>query len=862
MPEQTLLLIDGNSLMFRAFYALPPLSNSRGEYVNAIYGFTNMLVKMITEHKPTHIIVAFDTAKKTFRNALYPEYKATRGPTPTELITQIQPLKNLLKTMKIEIEQREGFEGDDIIGTFSKKFKQKTIILTADRDTLQLIDDSTEVWLTKKGISELERINEATLKEKYFMLPAQVVDYKALLGDASDNIPGVKGVGEKTALSLISEYGSLDNIYKNIENIKGALKQKLIEQKDSAYLSQNLATIRTDLNFDCNFADAVFDFPFSESVKVAFEKLEFKNFLKRDELFKEGGESATILKSNTEIVDLKKATQIENLIRDIKLQKFCAIYIDDSGFNFALNKAKNYVLSIKQDLLAESVSYPETIAQFKDILGDSNVKKVVFDSKALKHRLIKENVELNGVVFDVSIALYLIDTKIKAWSIDNVCSYYNLPVQNLAAELLIIRENAEIELKKYNLKKLYYEIELPLVNVLFDMEQSGFKIDVNRLDELSAKYKSELDDLTQMIYHQAGLEFNINSPKQLGEVLFDRLKLNASQKDRSTGVDVLDKLYDKHPVIPLILRYRKIAKLLSTYIDGFKTLIDPKTNIIHTIFNQTLTTTGRLSSSEPNLQNIPVRDDEGRILREMFIPREKNNLLICADYSQIELRLLAHYSGDEALIHAFKTEQDIHSITAAKVFNVDLKDVTKEMRRAAKAVNFGIIYGISDYGLSQNIGTSRKFASEYIKRYFETYPKVKTFMDSSVNSAKQNGYVTTLMGRMRKIPEINSSNFNMRQFGERAAMNMPLQGTASDIIKLAMLKVFKAIQSEKLKSKLILQIHDELIVDAPKEEARRIIALLKENMENVLTLNVPLIVDVDWGKNWCDTADAELLDDL
>ncbi len=841
---EKLVIIDGNSLINRAFYALPMLSNKDGEFSNAVYGFTNMLIKTIEEYSPDYIVVAFDYGRKTFRNELYAEYKGTRKETPAELKSQFPILKQFLAAMGIKMFERNGIEADDIIGAISARTNVNTIILSGDRDVLQLIDDTTQVWLTKKGISEVEIVDEKQLKEKYSLTPKQVIELKALMGDSSDNIPGVPGVGEKTAHLLLNEYENIENIYKNIDKITGKLQEKLISGKEMAFLSKKLATINTNIDIEFNIADFKYDYPFKEEVFELFRKYEFNSLLKK-----------------YNVSGIKEPEKVRAKVKEINIQKISDFQkvnvtpsemaiIVGSDISVAFDKKTVYNFNLQHSLLEEAIEPSDIFDIFKKHLEDNRVKKIIYDAKGLMHKLSGFGIKLQGLDFDVKLAAYLVNAGERTPELTTLFSLYNCSEQSGAANLFILKNELKTEMEKFNLIPLFNEIEMPLINVLFDMEERGFKIDKKVLEELSLRYGEELEDLSKVIKTLAGEDFNINSPKQLGDILFNKLHLSAyNNKKNSTSVDVLMDIQHKHPIVPLILRYRKIQKLSTTYLESFKILLIGEDKI-KTIFNQTLTATGRLSSSEPNLQNIPVRDDEGKVLRKMFVSSFENGYIVSADYSQIELRLLAHYSEDPGLIEAYQKGYDIHTITASEVFGVSKQEVTSQMRRDAKAVNFGIIYGISDYGLSQNIGSSRAEAKKYIETYFERYPKVKEFMNRSVEIVKEKGYITTLFGRIRKIKEVFSPNYNTRQFGERVSMNMPLQGTASDIIKLAMTRVYNRLKAENLQSKLILQVHDELIIDTEKDEASKVIKILKEEMEGAINLKVPLIVDVNMGNNW------------
>lgn len=836
--EQKLLIIDGNSLVNRAFYALPFLSNSKGQFTGAVYGFANMLSKILTDEKPTHIVVAFDYSRKTFRNDIFAEYKGTRKPMPEELRPQIALLKEMLGIMEITCLEQQGIEADDIIGTLSKLVSFKKLILSGDKDVFQLINKTTHVIFTKKGISETEVVTEENIKQIYGYNPQNVVDLKALMGDNSDNIPGVAGIGPKTAIDLIEKYSNLDGVYSNLSQLKGALLDKLSSSKEIAYISKQLATIKTDCNlegFDLEKCKVIF--PFKEKVFSYFEDLEFNSLTKRAELF----ENIEIKekKSKEEIVELKNLEDVLSLVDGIKKSKMLCFNLQNK-IQFSCKNNKTYFISTELNFFSSPLEINDVLNALKEVFEDEKIAKITYDLKTQLHTLSKLKIYLKGDIFDIAIANYLINAGTKSSLV---------PVNAGLMEAIAL--SSKKQLKELDLIDLYNKIELPLTYVLFDMEKEGFKIDKNSLEELSIKYTQELADITKEIYNLTGTEFNVNSPKQLAEVLFSKLGLKSYlNKKLSTNIEVLNELSNQHPVIPFVMRYRKLFKLSSSYIESYKTMVKEEGDIIHTIFNQTLTSTGRLSSSEPNLQNIPIRDDEGKNLRKLFISKYDNGVLVSADYNQIELRLLAAFSSDENMIEAYKQGKDIHTKTASQIFGVPESQITPNMRRDAKAVNFGIVYGISDFGLATDIGTSRKKAKDYIEKYFQNYSRVKTYMDANIEKAKQDGFIRTIFKRIRKIPEINASNYQLRQFGERVAMNMPLQGSASDIIKVAMINVFEKMKKQNLKSKLILQIHDELIIDTHPDEVDIVKKLLKDCMENVVSLQVDLPVEVNSGKTW------------
>lgn len=845
---EKLVLIDGNSLINRAFYAMPLLTTKNGEYTNAVYGFMNMFFKMIGETKPDCCAVAFDMKAPTFRHNTYAEYKGTRKPMPEELRPQIPLLKSLLKLMGVFIVEKEGIEADDIIGTIAKRSGAETYIYTGDKDSFQLVDDKISVCFTRKGITETELYTSENFNEKTGLNPSQIVDLKALMGDASDNIPGVAGVGEKTAVSLLTDYKTLDGVYSHLDELKGKLKEKIVENKDSAYLSYFLATIKTDCDIDTDVSKMRLITPFSAAVKERFTELEFKTLVKREELFdagKNGNSKAAEFKINE--INIDGGFEFGGGVY--------AITLSDNAVNFSDGK-EEYVIKLfaGQSLLDEGVSPSRALRFLSPVLSEDRTI-ILYDKKEFIKNAENFGVKINAFSEDASLYKYLVDFTGGGESLSEVIAEYGENPDAPALSLFKIFYALKGKADEKN-EKLYRELELPLSSVLYDMEQAGFKVDAVSLNQTGEKYKEFLSEQENKIRKMTGEPLlNVNSPAQLGEVLFNKMKIGAGKKTKrgySTTAEILEQYEDAHPVITEILKYRKVQKLYSTYVEGIKNLIDAETGLIHTSFNQTITATGRLSSKEPNLQNIPVRDDEGKELRRFFVPRNADGYIISADYSQIELRLLAAYSGSNGLISAFNAGEDVHASTAAKVFGVKLSDVSPKMRREAKAVNFGIIYGISEYGLAKNIKVPPFKAREYIDAYFKEYPEVKEYMKANVDFARKNGYAITEMGRRRYIREINSSNFNLRAFGERVAMNMPLQGSAADIIKVAMLKVAKRLKMENLKSMLILQVHDELIVDTVKDEKDKVIKILKEEMEGAANLAVKLTVEVSVGKTWYD----------
>ena len=860
-----IILLDSNSLINRAFYALPPLENKKGVFTNAIFGYLSMLARLILDHKPSHICAVFDLKAPTFRHKKYDLYKATRKPMPVELASQIPILKELLRELGITICEKEGYEADDIIGTIAKRYDEETIIVSGDRDVLQLVDENTVVFNTKRGVTDIKVYDLESLKEEN-LTPYKVIEYKALAGDNSDNIPGCPGVGEKTAFNLLDTYGGLDGIFENVENIKGKLGERLRDNKEQVYLSKELATIFTEVPLDIELTDIAFDRKvIGDKFFMHLKELECFKLIPRFDFDKrfEGIEPSKInlgtpvkplgedslpfeeVKSEIKTVFIRDISSLNNYLSLCK--QIISLEIGKS-ICFSFDGNTEYQVICSESLLDEGVNFDQAMLSFKHVLENENVTKIIFDVKDKMHSLQRYGVELKKPYEDVLLKSYLCNSNYSYKSAEDMISANGF--NEIASGILLYNNVLNIELDKKELKSLYYDVELPLIKVLFDIEMNGFSIDLSVLEQLSQKYNEEIKSLINEIYELTGETFNINSNQQLGEILFDKLGLPHGKKTKtgySVAAEILEEL--DHPVVSLILRYRQIKKLQSTYIDGMRTVINKQTGKVHTIFKQCLTTTGRLSSTEPNLQNIPIRTEEGREIRKMFVA-SNGNVLVSADYSQIELRLLAHYSNDPVLVDAYNSNEDIHALTASKIHDVAIEEVTKSKRRSAKAVNFGIIYGISAFGLSKNIGIRPYEAKEFVDKYFDTYPSVKSYMDGNAKFAEENGYVRTLAGRIRYFPELRSSNRNIREFGKRAAMNMPLQGSAADIMKIAMIKVYNALKENNCKAKIILQVHDELVIDCPKEEISLVKKLLVENMQKAVQLNVPLIADAKEGDNW------------
>lgn len=842
------VIIDGSSIMYRAFYALPPTLTSNGKYTNALFGFANMLIKTINDLKPTHIAVAFDVSKHTFRTDMFSEYKGTRKPMPDELRSQIEPIKTMLSLMKIKVVEKNNFEADDIIGTLSKKFDNTdSIIVTGDRDSLQLISNTTTVYLTKKGLSDIKTMDLFAMNEEYGMTPESFLHLKALQGDSSDNIPGVPGIGPKTAIDLIQKYKNLEGVYNNLEELKPGVRGKLEQGRSLAELSYKLSEIKCDLDLSETIGDFVYEFPFSGFVYNFFEENRFVSLLKRSDIFKETG-----------VEDKPKLAEIEKIDSDEKLQNaidfiekqgiFSLILDEKQNICFATN-GREWQISSEIDMFKNSEIYDKFFDKIKDVLTNPVIRKVFFDLKQMMHLCNQKGIQIVPKADDVGLLVHLVDgVSVKGYN--NVLIAPDYDKSTLATSLLLAYENYSVKLEKQKLNSLYYEVELPLVYILFDMEKRGFKVDRDRLEDIGSVYRKELSTLVEEIYEQAGMIFNINSAKQLSEILFDKLGLPHNKK-KSTGAEVLEEIVSAHPIVPLILRYRKVNKLLSTYIDGLVPHIDDK-GFVHTSFKQTITNTGRLSSVDPNLQNIPIRSDESREIRSIYVASSKEHLLIDADYSQIELRLLAHCAGDPFFIDAFTCKRDIHTQTACQVFGVSADRVTSDMRRIAKTVNFGIIYGISDFGLANDLKITPGEARKFISNFYNKHPLVRDYMNKAVDQARETGRISTILGRTRTMPEINSSNHIIRSRAERAVQNMPLQGSAADIIKLAMIKVYNALKDGGYKAKLIMQVHDELIIDCPKEESESVVKIVREAMDTAYQLKVPLECDISTSYRWSD----------
>ena len=880
--ENTLIIIDGNSIINRAFYALPDMSNSDGLKTNAIFGFVRMMFKIIEDYKPTHMSVAFDKKAPTFRHKQYADYKAGRKKMPDELGQQLEPLKELLDKFNINRLELEGYEADDIIGTIAKLGEEndfKVYIVTGDKDAIQLASHKTTTLITKKGVGEVEEYNYDSVVERYEMTPTQFIDLKGLMGDKSDNIPGVPGIGEKTGIKLLKQYSTIENLIEHTDELKGSIKKKIEENKELALMSKELATIIRNVPIDVKLEDLEYGDYNKDDVIEKFKEFGFTSLISKL-LEMDGGETSIKEEVNLKVQHLDN---VEDFIEKAKENKKVIIDVIGREGNILDKKVINVFLSLD----GEEIYYvnEDELSKIESLLSNPEIKKHGYDLKEDYILLKPYNIELNAMDFDITIAEYLIDSKsstsyecsaiamkyltrkikskedllgkgakakkFEQIDFDELSSY----IADILNTVACVYPKMEEKLKETEMDGLFYHVEMPLVEVLGSMEYTGMKVDKDQLDELKDKFTTIINKLENEIFELAGEPFNINSPKQLGVILFEKLGLPVIKKTKtgySTNAEVLEKLRDKHEIIDKITDYRQIVKLNSTYVEGLLKIINPKTGRIHSSFNQTITTTGRISSTEPNMQNIPVKTEMGRDIRKVFVA-DNGCKLVDADYSQVELRVLAHMSGDENMIDAFKHGEDIHSKTASQIFDVDIKDVTSKQRIEAKAINFGIIYGKTDFGLSQDLNIPVPTAKAYIESYFNKYPKIKEFMDKAVESATETGYATTILNRRRYIPEIKASNFIVRNQGKRFAMNAPIQGSAADIIKVAMVNVYNKLKENEMKSKLILQVHDELIVEAVDEELELAEKIVREEMENAQSMYVKLDVDLNTGNSWYET---------
>ena len=903
-----LVVIDGNNILNRAFYGImgsKMLMTSDGKYTNAVYGFLAILFKILDELNPEYLAVTFDLKAPTARHKMYEGYKANRKGMPNELAEQMPIIKDVLRAMNIDIIEKEGYEADDIMGTLSRygeKQGLEVIIVSGDRDTFQLATDKTTIKIprTKAGKTETEDFDRNKVIETYGVEPKQLIEVKGLQGDTSDNIPGVPGIGEKTALSLIRKYGTIDNLYKMIEeetdDLKGKQREKIVDNKELAYLSRTLGTINLEVPIEDNLENLKVEEWDNPKVLELFKELNFNRYIERFNLGEEKQENKN-LEDLFAIVNLGKSTKnIEEIKNEVAEESKLVYYFGTKSTDNEENIIKEEITSIsiyieKQNKVYVVDSSNDDFKDFiKDIFEDKDIQKYGFKLTRDYIILKQMGIEFNNIKFDIEVAAYILNSSNNKFTIEMLAKEYlnmdladylesnqqdnqqqlnlfddqtnktveddNLIKQN-AMNVYCIKKIADVLIKKLeetNTLDLFEKIDMPTVEVLSDMQWNGMYLSVDELEHYGEEIKVRIDKLTQEIYDMCGTEFNINSPKQLGEILFEKLELPAIKKTKSgysTAEEVLERLKTKHPVIQKILDYRQVMKLNSTYVEGLKPYVNPKTRRIHSFFHQTITATGRISSTEPNLQNIPVRMEIGKKVRKVFKPAE-GCVYIDADYSQIELRVLAHISGDKNMIEAFNNGEDIHRQAASRVFGIPMEDVTKEQRSDAKAVNFGIVYGISEYGLGMQLGIPQKKAKQYIEQYLEKYEGIKSFMDNISEEAKEKGYVETLYHRRRYVPELQSNNFMVRSFGKRVAMNTPIQGTAADIMKIAMIKVINELKEKNMKSKIVLQVHDEMMIEAPKEEAEKVKEILKRNMENVIELKVPLVVDVIEANNWYD----------
>ncbi|NFG58813.1 DNA polymerase I [Clostridium botulinum] len=866
-----LLILDSNSLMNRAFYALPPLTNDDGVNTNAIYGFTNMLFKMKDEINPDNIIATFDKKSPTFRHKEYSEYKAGRKKMPPELGEQFPIIKELLKYMGIKTFEIDGFEADDIIGTISKFGEENDMevyIITGDKDALQLASEKTKVVITKKGVTETAIYDYKAFMDEFEITPTQFIDVKGLMGDKSDNIPGVPGVGEKTAFKLIKEYGSLEEVLKNIPEISGKkLKENLENNMEQAIFSKKLATIMREVPLDINLSDIenADEVNLTELKKLS-KNLKLKSVLSKYDLDNNEAELQEI--ANIEISKIETIEEMEEVLLSIKDRSYILFTLNDASKYSTIEleylilgeEGRSHVIDFK---LVSMSNREKALNLLRTFMEDETVKKVIHDSKNLITFLNKYDIDIQGFDFDTAIAAYLIDSSKANYEVfDLINRFLEKDIKSDSNDLKAIcssylkklYEKLKEMLHKEDMDELYYKVEHPLIYVLSSMESIGFKINKDKLEELRVKFKEQIEKTEKEIYELADEEFNVSSPKQLGKILFEKLDLPVIKKTKtgySTNQEVLEKLIDKHPIITKVMYYRQITKINSTYVEGLKNVIDID-GCIHSNFNQTVTTTGRLSSTEPNLQNIPIKYEMGKEIRKVFIPQDSDDILISCDYSQIELRVLAHVADDKNMIDAFEHHSDIHTKTASEVFKVPVDEVTSTMRSNAKAVNFGIVYGISDFSLAQDLKITKKEAAEYMAIYFERYPKIKEYLNYVSEYAKEKGYVLTILNRRRFIPEIKSSNKIVKALGERLAMNAPIQGSAADIIKLAMVNVYNKLREKNLNSELILQVHDELILNVKKDEFDIVKQLVIEEMEKAIKLNVALDVDLKYGYTWYD----------
>lgn len=904
-----LVLIDGHSILNRAFYGVPDLTNSEGLHTNAVYGFLNILFKILEEEQADYLTVAFDLKAPTFRHKMYKEYKGTRKPMPEELHQQVPIMKELLKAMGIKTVEKEGYEADDLLGTLAKRAEQEKILVSlvsGDRDLLQLASDTIKIRIpkTKQGKTEIENYNTNDVIDKYHVTPLQIIDLKGLMGDTADNIPGVPGIGEKRATTIVENFGSIENAYSHIEEVTPPkARESLREHYDMAVMSKKLATIDTNAPIDFTFEEAKIEDFYTKEAFDLVKRLEFKSILSKfdkdmshnDQLEKMFFYVKTKKEAEKLFSELKKLSMSSNSNQEITVGIRILQKEKDNNSKFSVGKDGQYCLfedkTDETSVLGIGLAFEEKVfailinEEIKEEFLINQIEKLAKESLLYSTFQLKEQLNIFPVteeqkVYDLSVASYLLNPLKDSYLYDDIardCLLLTVPsYQELFGKMKVeeafeskkeelmnflcyesyvawkAKDRLIKQLEEENMKELFEEIEMPLVYTLYDMEARGIMVNRKELKEYGEQLEIKIKELEKNIYDLAGEVFNINSPKQLGVILFEKLKLPFAKKTKtgySTSADILEKLKSEDPIVPMILEYRQLTKLKSTYADGLATFISESDQRIHGKFNQTITATGRISSTEPNLQNIPIRMELGRQIRKVFIPKE-DYVFLDADYSQIELRVLAHMSGDKTLIHAYKEDQDIHKITASQVFHTPLNEVTSTQRSDAKAVNFGIVYGISSFGLGQDLNITRKEAEGYIKKYFETYPRVKEFLDELVEKGKKDGYVESLFHRRRPIPELKSANYMQRSFGERIAMNSPIQGTAADIIKIAMIRVNQKLKEKNMKSSLLLQVHDELLVETHKDEIDEVKEILQKEMFYAVNLDVPMEIDINEGKNW------------
>lgn len=870
MPQTKLMLIDGNSLLYRAFFALPLLHTREGIYTNGVYGFLTMVNRVMAEQEPTHVVVAFDKDRQTFRNEVFAEYKANRTAAPDELSGQFQLIREVLEALNLEFVEIQGYEADDIIGTLSRMAEESginTLILTGDRDSLQLVSEQVTVLMTKKGITEMDFYNPERVRERWGVDPEQLVDVKGLMGDASDNIPGVPGVGEKTAIKLIQEFGSLENLYDHLEEVKGKkVVERLNEHRDQAFMSRELARIVRDIDMQCDLHDYRRQSPDIKSLRELYRKLEFNSFLQA--LEESGAEPEVFLDKQVEVNELDSEEQVARFIAGLEEDELVAVLVEADYHHPMWAKLQEFYLETAGQVYHLEVGEKSVykLEWLRPFLESAFLPKIFHNGKFAQVLLKRYGIDLQGIKGDTLLGAYVFDPAFDGEDLSlTIQKFLNRSIAKsnhalLTSHILPLWREMQAQLSEDQIE-LLLDVELPVSNVLGAMEFAGVRVEKSTLQSISAELQFGIEQSEQNIFELAGQDFNINSPKQLGKVLFEDLELRVVKKTKTgyaTGAEILEELYDEHDIIPHILNYRQLTKLKSTYVDALQELIHPNTGRVHTIFKQAQTATGRLSSVEPNLQNIPIRMEEGRRIRKAFTAPQEDWLVVSADYSQIDLRSLAHISEDEILIDTFRHGIDIHARTASEIFKVPIEQVTSDLRYRAKAVNFGIIYGISDFGLARDTGVSRKEAKQYIENYLASYPGVRRYMEDIVAFGTKHGYVETILKRRRYLPDLTARNKMVQSFARRMALNTPIQGSSADIIKLAMINIYREIQELQLRSRILLQVHDDLVLEVPSKELDQIAALLKDKMENACVLKVPLEVSIKAGPNWYEMEPIKL----